>query len=52
MSGEDLRIPEIQVIMPGSVQYLFREWLTSSGYSLYKIPVEDDLPTYGIKANR
>ena len=38
----------IQVVMPPAIQGPFREWLRSRGLSLYPIPVEDDLPTFGI----
>jgi hypothetical protein len=38
----------IQVVMPPAIQEPFREWLASRGLNLFPIPVEDDLPTYGI----
>ena len=38
----------IQVVVPPSVQEPLKEWLASRGLNLYPIPVEDDLPTYGI----
>jgi hypothetical protein len=37
-----------QVIVPPSIQEPLREWLASRGLNLYQIPVEDDLPTYGV----
>lgn len=39
---------EIQVVMMTAIQGPFREWLASRGLYLFPIPVEDDLPTYGI----
>ena len=42
----------IQVVVPPAVQVALREWLASRGLNLYKIPVEDDLPTYGIGMTR
>lgn len=39
---------EIQVVMTPGIQEPFREWLASRGLHLFPIPVEDDLPTYGI----
>jgi hypothetical protein len=44
MTDQDM----IQVIVPPSIQQALREWLSSRGLNLYPIPVEDDLPTYGI----
>lgn len=38
----------IQVVLPPAVQGPLREWLAARGLSLYQIPVEDDLPTYGV----
>ena len=38
----------IQVVVTPAVQEPLREWLASRGLYLYQIPVEDDLPTYGI----
>jgi hypothetical protein len=39
---------EIQVVMTPGIQEPFREWLASRGLYLFRLPVEDDLPTYGI----
>lgn len=39
---------EIQVVMTPGIQGHFREWLAARGLYLFPIPVEDDLPTYGI----
>lgn len=38
----------IQVVVPPHLQLQFRQWLESRGLNLFPIPVEDDLPTYGI----
>jgi hypothetical protein len=38
----------IQVVMPPGIQGAFRDWLASRGLYLFQLPVEDDLPTYGI----
>lgn len=40
--------PEIQVVVPAPLQGPLREWLASRGLYLFPIPVEDDLPTFGI----
>ena len=39
----------IQVVVPPPIQAPLREWLASRGLHLYPIPVEDDLPTYGVE---
>jgi hypothetical protein len=46
--NETLAGEEIQVVMTPAIQGPFREWLRSRGLHLFQIPVEDDLPTYGI----
>ncbi len=38
----------IQVVVPPVVQEPLREWLASRGLTLFRIPVEDELPVYGI----
>jgi hypothetical protein len=38
-----------QVVVPPALQGPLREWLASRGLELFAIPVEDDLPTYGIR---
>lgn len=38
----------IQVVIIGALQGPFSEWLASRGLYLFRIPVEDDLPTFGI----
>jgi hypothetical protein len=38
----------IQVVVPPALQAPLREWLASRGLYLFRIPVEDDLPTFGI----
>lgn len=38
----------IQVVMMPGIQAPFRAWLASRGLHLFPIPVEGDLPTYGI----
>jgi hypothetical protein len=40
--------PVIQVIVLSSLQGPLREWLSSRSLYLYQIPVQNDLPTYGI----
>jgi hypothetical protein len=45
---EDEPVPEIQVFVPVAAQQPLREWLASQGWELFPIPVEDDLPTFGI----
>lgn len=39
---------DIQVVVPGPLQSALRAWLESRGLYLFPIPVEDDLPTFGI----
>jgi hypothetical protein len=39
---------EFQVVMVGSMREPLTEWLRGRGMYLYPIPVEDDLPTFGI----
>ena len=41
----------IQVVVIEAMQGPLREWLASRGLYLYQIPVEDDLPTFGIGFN-
>jgi hypothetical protein len=41
-----------QVVVPPDMQGPLREWLASCGLRLFRIPVEDDLPTFGIAAVR
>ena len=43
---------EIQVVVPTEIQDSLRQWLASRGLVLFPIPVEDDLPTYGIAPAR
>jgi hypothetical protein len=38
----------IQIIVPPPMQEPLRQWLASRGLGLFQIPVEDDLPTYGV----
>ncbi len=38
----------IQVVITEAMQGPLSEWLASRGQYLYPIPVEDDLPTFGI----
>ena len=38
----------IQVVVTEGMQGPLSEWLAARGQYLYPIPVEDDLPTYGI----
>ena len=38
----------IQVVITEAMQGPLREWLASRNQYLFPIPVEDDLPTYGI----
>lgn len=44
----DPQPPVIQVIMTAGIQEAFKAWLVSRGLYLFPIPVEDDLPTFGI----
>jgi hypothetical protein len=39
---------DIQVIVPDVLQDALRAWLESRGLHLFPIPIENDLPTYGI----
>ncbi len=39
---------EFQVVMPGDMKQPLINWLAARGLGLFPIPVEDDLPTYGI----
>ena len=40
--------PEIQVVVPSVLQGPLREWLRSRDLYLFPIPVEHDIPTFGI----
>ncbi len=46
---EQSRHGAVQVVITDSIRPDFEEWLAVRGFDLFRIPIDNDLDTYGVR---